>query len=311
MKSLSRRGFLQSSAVLASTAVLAPHLPVGKVPQKSLRLGGPIFLKSDDPDELAREHRRLRYSAAYVPAVELGDTGKIEAIRKAFAAQNVIIAEVGAWVNMLEQDAEKRRKNMAYVTDRLALAEAVGARVCVNIGGSYSPTHWDGPDARDMSKEYFDATVENCRKVIDAVKPKRAKFALEMMGWSLPDGPDSYLKFIKAIDRPAFGAHVDVANIINSPTRFFSNAALMDETFRKLGRWIVSVHAKDIAPKDGHFVETMPGRGSLDYAAYIRNVTSLAQEVPLMLEHLRTAEEYDEARQFVIKKATEIQIPLA
>ena len=278
--------------------------------QKPLRLGGPIFLKSDDPDALAREHRRLQYSAAYVPPVNLNDSDKISAIRKAFAAQNVLIAEVGAWVNMLDQDAEKRRKNLAYVTERLALAEAVGALTCVNIAGSYNPTHWDGPDPRNLTPDYFDATVENCRAVIDAVKPKRAKFALEMMGWSPPDGADSYLKFIKAIDRPAFGAHIDIANIINSPDRYYNNTALINETFRKLGRWIVSAHAKDIVGKDGHFAEIMPGSGGLDYAAYLRNVTSLPQEVPLLLEHLRTAEEYDKARQFMIGKAADVQIPL-
>lgn len=310
MKSISRRAFLCSSAVLAGSTFVAP-LANSKNAPKSLRLGGPIFLKSDDPEALAREHRRLRYSAAYVPPVELKDTNKINAIQKAFAAQNVLIAEVGAWVNMLDLDAEKRRKNLSYVTERLALAEAVGALTCVNIAGSYNPKNWDGPDARNLSKDYFDATVENCRNVIDAVKPKRAKFALEMMGWSPPDGPDSYLKFIKAIDRPAFGAHVDIANIINTPERYYNNTALINETFRKLGRWIVSCHAKDIYGKDGHFAETMPGRGNMDYVTYIRNVTSLPQEVPLMLEHLRTAEDYDEARQYVISQATKAQIQLA
>lgn len=310
MNPLSRRQFLHSSTVLAGS-LLAPSLPAFRPAPKPLRLGGPIFLKSDDPEELAREHRRLQYSAAYVPAVSLTDTAKIEAIRKAFAAQNVIIAEVGAWVNMLEQDAEKRAKNLTYVSERLALADAVGALTCVNIGGSYNPKQWDGPDARNLSKEYFDATVENCRKVIDAVKPKKAKFALEMMGWSLPDGPDSCLKFIKAIDRPAFAAHIDIANIINTPGRYYQNTDLMDETFRKLGRWIVSVHAKDVYGKDGHFAETMPGRGALDYVTYIRNVTALPQETPFLLEHLRTPEEYDEARKFVIGKAAEAGVPLA
>lgn len=311
MKPISRRTFLASSAVLSASTFLTPAgLGAGAGP-KPLRLGGPIFLKSADPDELAREHRRLGYSAAYTPAADLNDTAKIEAIRKAFAAQNVIIAEVGAWVNMLDQQAETRRKNLNYVTERLALAEAVGALTCVNIAGSFNPLRWDGPDARNLTKEYFDASVENCRKIIDAVKPKRAKFALEMMGWSLPDGPDSYLKFIKAIDRPAFGAHIDMANIINSPARYYNNTALINETFRKLGRWIVSAHAKDIYGKDGHFAETMPGRGQLDYGAYLRNITALPQEVPLLLEHLRTAEEYDEARQFVMAKAAASNIPLA
>lgn len=111
MKSIIRRRFLQSSAVLAGSLFI-PSLPAFRLAQKPLRLGGPIFLKSDDPEELAREHRRLGYSSAYVPAVDLKDTTKIDEIRKAFAAQNVILAEVGAWVNMLDQDAEKRRKNL-------------------------------------------------------------------------------------------------------------------------------------------------------------------------------------------------------
>ncbi|GAB3943599.1 hypothetical protein GCM10028805_10060 [Spirosoma harenae] len=132
-----------------------------------------------------------------------------------------------------------------------------------------------------------------------------------MMGWSLPDGPDSYLKFIKAIDRPAFAAHIDIANIINSPARYYNNTALINETFQKLGRWIVSVHAKDVHGKDVHFAETMPGKGHMDYATYIRNVVSLPREVPFLLEHLRTPEEYDEARQFVISQADKAQISLA
>lgn len=212
---------------------------------------------------------------------------------------------------MLDQDAEKRRKNREYVTERLALAEEIGALTCIDIGGSYNPKQWDGPDARNLTKEYFDATVENCRAVIDAVKPKKAKFALEMMGWSLPNDADSCLKFIKAIDRPAFAAHIDIANIINSPERFYQNKALINDTFKKLGKWIVSCHAKDIVGKDVHFAETMPGRGGMDYVTYLRNVTALPRAVPLMLEHLRTPEEYDEARLFITKTAQQTGILLA
>ena len=45
--------------------------------------------------------------------------------------------------------------------------------------------------------------------LIDAVRPKRAKFAFEMMQYSLPDSIDLYLDLIRAIDRPAFAAHLD------------------------------------------------------------------------------------------------------
>ena len=157
---------------------------------RSIRLGGPVFLKSDDPRELAREHRRLGYSAAYCPNARSADGDRTRAIREAFTAESVIIAEVGAWKNMLDPDPAARKTNIDYVIERLALAEAVQSRCCVDIAGSYNPKYWYGMNPRNLSKEFFDATVENCRRVIDAVKPTRTRFTIEMMPWSLPDGPD-------------------------------------------------------------------------------------------------------------------------
>ena len=91
-----------------------------------LRLGGPTFLKSDDPAELAQEHVRLGYRAAYAPKVEVNDADRIKAIIKEFAARDVVLAEVGGWCNMLDPDPEKRRKNLAHVQDRLAAGRTAG-----------------------------------------------------------------------------------------------------------------------------------------------------------------------------------------
>jgi len=283
-------------------------------PSRPVRLGGPIFLKSEDPRELAREHRRLGYSAAYCPAATVENSALIAEIQKAFAAENVVIAEVGAWVNMLDPDAEKRRANLQFVTDRTALAEAVGARCCVDIAGSYDPKIWYAPNPRNLSREFLDATVENCRHVIDAVKPTRTKFTIEMMGWNLPDGPDTYLELIRAVDRPAFGVHMDVCNGINSPTRYYRNSEFIAECFRKLGPWIASCHAKDLEWKvelNVHFQEVVPGRGQVDYAAYLRELSKLERDAPLMLEHLKTAEEYEEGKKYIQKVAAGIGVQFA
>lgn len=279
-----------------------------------VRLGAPIYLKSDDPRELAREHRRLGYSAAYCPRAKADDTAAVREIEKAFAAENVVIAEVGTWVNMLDADAEKRRANMRFVIERMALAETVGARCCVNTAGSYNPKVWYGPDPRNFSREFFDATVENCRRVIDEVKPKRTKFTLEIMGWALPQGPDSYLRLIKAIDRTGFAVHLDIANGINSPERFYANARFIAECFQKLGPWIVSCHAKDLRweiEMNVHFVEVVPGRGQLDYSEYLRQLAKLPGDAPLMLEHLKNAEEYAEGVQYIRGVARQTGITFA
>jgi sugar phosphate isomerase/epimerase len=270
---------------------------------KTMRLGGPIFVKSDDPAVLAKAHRDLGYRAAYAPAeLAATDKNRIAAVIEEFARQDVVIAEVGAWCNMLDPAPEKRRQNMEHVTERLALAELLGARNCVNIAGSYDPTVWYAPNPKNLSQEFFDATVENCRRVIDAVKPQRTFFSLEMMPWSLPSCPDEYVRLVRAVDRRAFGVHLDVCNTMNSPTRMYNNSAVIHECFTKLGPWIKSCHAKDLKWGPGVQVciqETIPGTGVIDYRTYLRDLSQLPAEAPLMLEHLQSEQQYTQGREYI------------
>src|SRR6478735_987193 len=88
-----RREFLAAAVTLPFFAAAAQRSPTATA-GRPIRLGGPIFLKSADPGELAREHRRLGYSAAYCPAATVTDGDRIRAIKAAFAAERVVIAEV-------------------------------------------------------------------------------------------------------------------------------------------------------------------------------------------------------------------------
>jgi sugar phosphate isomerase/epimerase len=307
----SRRQFLQTSLSLAATfGTLAASKALGATGQDRadtslpVRLGGPLSIQSTDPEELALAHRKLGYRAAYCPNIPLTDSARIKAVSAAFAKHDVAIAEVGRWVNLMDADAEKRRRNLQNVTDGLALAEAAGARCCVDIAGSFSTTSWFGPHPDNLSQKFFDAAVENARKIIDAVKPARAKFCYEMMGWAIPDNADSYLKLMKAVDRPAFGVHLDPCNAVNSPDKFYHNTELLNECFDKLGPAIVSCHAKDLTwdvEMNVHFREVRPGTGSLDYATYLKRIAVLPHNPPLMLEHLSNAEEYDKARLYIME----------
>lgn len=271
-------------------------------------------MKSDDPEDLAREHRRLGYSAAYCPMVKIRDHARLRAIEAAFRKENVVIAEVGAWKNLLDPDLAKRKENFDYVAERMAIADEVGARCCVDIAGSYNTKSWYGPHPKNLSKEGFDATVENCRRILDQVKPKRSFFTVEVMGWLHPDSPDGYLRLIKAVDRKSFAVHLDVCNAVNSPEKFYNSGAMIDEWFRKLGPHIRSCHAKDlqwIVELNLHFLEVIPGRGEVDYRAYLRGLRGLRAAAPLMLEHLKTAEEYQEGFEYIKRIANEMKYSLA
>jgi sugar phosphate isomerase/epimerase len=268
-----------------------------------MRLGGPVFVKTDDPRELARAHRELGYRAAYCPGVDINDTARIAAITKAFAAEDVVIAEVGAWCNIMSPDLAERKKNIDHVIHQLALADAVGALCCVDIAGSFHPTNWAGPHPDNLSTRAFEITVENARTIIDAVKPKRAKFSIEMMQWVVPDSAESYASLLMAVDRPAFAVHMDPVNLINSPARYYDTAAVIRECFERLGDKIVSCHAKDIILRENatvHLDEILPGRGGLDYKTFLTCLNALPQDAPLMLEHLATAADYAQARDYIV-----------
>lgn len=314
-RSTSRRDFLTQAAAVAATGWLAASSSKLRAAPTStthpIRLGAPIFKGPRDPEELALAHRKLGYRAAYCPAVKLDETERIRDIAAAFAKHDVVIAEVGRWCNLMDADPAKRAANLTTVTDGLALAEAIGARCCVDIAGSFNEKVWSGPHPKNVTREFFDLAVENARKIIDAVKPQRTKFGYEMMGWSLPDSPDSYLELIKAIDRPAFAVHLDPCNLINSPSRFYRNADVINEAFDKLGPWIVSCHAKDLAwvpEMNVHFLEVPLGTGELDYPTYLKRLAALPRDVPLMIEHMKTPEEYHQSREHLFQLGAKIGV---
>jgi sugar phosphate isomerase/epimerase len=325
-ESISRRTLIAGAAGVFATAPLrgaGRRMPLGAnviLPNATpiYTVGGQVgYREQDDPDVLAQAHKRLGYTAAFCPDAKPGDTARVRAIRDAFAKEEVLIAEVGAWRNMMTPDAGARKANVDYVTSQLALADELGVKCCVDIAGSFDGSTLSGPHAKNLSKEFFDGTVDNCRKIVDAVKPRVAKFSIEMKAWDLPDGPDSYLELIRAIDRSAFGVHIDICNIINSPTRYYNNTALIHETFQKLGRWVLSCHAKDLkwaVQVNVNFAEVPPGQGGIpgqpnsgvDYRAYISEVNKAG--VPLMMEHFTTNDEFQQGAQYIRKIAAELGV---
>ena len=274
----------------------------------------------DDPHEIARAHKQFGYSAAFCPKVSLAESSLLKAIREAFEQEDVIIAEVGAWRNLIDRNLEKRQHNLDYVIEQLVVAEELGAVCCVDFIGSIlgneqaqRPNLPFDPHPFNLSEEGFELTVETVRKIIDAVNPRRTKFTLELMQWQLPDSPEVYLELIEAIDRPAFAAHMDPVNIIFTPRQYFDNGSLIRHAFKLLGPHIVSCHAKDIHMRSQlalHLDEVIPGQGVLDYRTFLSEMNKLPGDMPLMLEHLTTSEEYGQARDHIVKVARESKIPL-
>jgi len=311
---MKRRNFISLSASgLAALSVMPSGLAANTTAQSEVRLGGPVFGKYNSPEEWVVALKKLGYRAAYCP-VSLGAPSDLIKAYKDIAAKNdIIIAEVGAWSNPIDPESGKAETALKKCIDSLALADEIGANCCVNVSGSRNPKHWAGPHKDNLTEATFDLIVETTRKIIDAVKPTRTFYTLEAMPWSFPDSVDSYLKLIKAIDRKQFGVHLDPMNLVTSPQIYYRNGDMIRDCFRKLGPQIRSCHAKDIILREDNAVpqldEILAGKGNLDYSVFLTELAKL-KDIPLMMEHLNTAEEYVQATAYIRSVGKSVNVVL-
>lgn len=262
----------------------------------SLRLGANLP-NTSSPEEWIEINRKLGYSAAYCPINNDAPDLVVRAYEDAAKKAGLIISEVGAWSNPISPNEKQQKDAFNYCCKQLDLADRIGARVCVNIAGSRNAKKWDGPDKDNFTKDTFDMIVEVTRKIIDTVKPTRTYFALETMPWIVPDTVDSYFDLLKSIKRERFGVHFDPTNLIMSPRRYYNTREIIKYGFKKLGKHIKSCHAKDIIiltdswRTQACFEETLPGTGALDYAVFLTELTKF-EDIPLMIEHLKSQDEF-------------------
>lgn len=277
-----------------------------------IRLGGPVFGQWDGPAGWIAAVQAAGYRAAHCPVGLDADAATVRAYARAAEQADVMIAEVGAWSNPQSSDAATRAAALDKCQRSLDLAERIGARCCVNVAGSRGP-RWDGPYADDLTEETFEMVVATTREIIDAVRPTRTCYTLETMPWMVPNSVDSYVRLIEAIDRPAFAVHLDPVNLICSPQRYFANGALIRDAIARLGPRLRSCHAKDILLQEQlttHLDEVRPGLGMLDYRTFLMELDRLDSDVPLMLEHLPNAAEFQLGADYIRSVAREVGVAL-
>lgn len=273
-----------------------------------MRLGASVFYNGTDPEQYALAHVEKGYGAAVCPEwLSLERPQELENFKRAMKKHDIVIAEVGAWSNPLDQNKAEAEKSIKLMVDKLRLAEELGAVTCVNILGTKQTASWFGPHAEDYSKEFFNEAVAVCQYVIDEVKPERTKLSFEMMPYCFLDSPEEYLRFLQAVDRKAAGVHLDICNNMNSPRRFYNNTDYIKHTFDLLKKEIVTLHLKDIALKADSltvvFEEVLIGTGGMDYVTLMQEISKLPADTPAILEHLQTEEQYDMAAKATVEFA--------
>ena len=276
-----------------------------------MRLASPLPHTFDSPEGWVELLRERGFRTAYWPLPDDASFDEVDAYALAAESAGISIAEVGAWLaNPLSRDDTVRAQGLARCQERLALADRVNARCCVNISGSFSDV-WDGPHPDSLSPDTFALIVDSVREIIDAVQPERTYYALEPMPYLLPDSPDSYLALLEAVERDRFAVHLDPVNMINTPAKLYDHAGFLRECFDKLGPHVRAVHAKDMTITNQltlDMPERRPGLGDIDFRVFMTEMQRLDPDTPFLVEHLDSDEDYVAAVAHVRAVADELGV---
>lgn len=259
-----------------------------------MRLGISSPLEHNNPKEWALKHKALGLGTINFPLSSEDDDALIDAYFNEAKKNDLVIAEVGVWRNTLDINEEARKKAIKFAVKQLELADRIKASCCVNIMGARG-LRWDGAYKENFTKETWQLGVKTIQEIIDEVNPKNTYFTIESMPWMFPTGPDEYLQLLESVDRDRFAVHMDLFNWITTPRRYFFNEEFIYECFEKLGKHIKSCHLKDVKMEDDYtlfFRETSTGSGGINIKRLIEKGLSVDENMPFIIEHLNTDEEY-------------------
>lgn len=267
-----------------------------------MRLGISSSLKHKDAKEWAQKMAAIGCKSVVFPLDFTASENEIADYVDAAHDNDLLIAEVGIWKNVFAPNREECEHARTYAVGQLRLAEAIGAKCTVNVSGAFGGAIWDGGYAQNFSKRCWDEIVGYTQKLIDEVHPMKTKYCIEPMPWMYPTNADEYLQLMEDINRAQFQVHLDFVNMINCPRKYFFMDEYMDECFSKWGPYICSCHLKDIILKDDltFQLEEVPcGKGVLNIEKYCNLASKQDSNIPMIIEHLHTDEEYISSLSYV------------
>lgn len=258
-----------------------------------MRLGIAKALTHNTVKEWAEKHSALGLSAVVFPVNCNAEKLKIIDYKQAADDYGLTIAEVGAWRNLLDKNPEKAKENLDFSMRTMEMADKIGAKCVVNISGSLSDEYWDGGARENYAQETFENVVSIIKKIISV--SNKCPFTLEPMPWMIPYDADNYLAILQAVNDSRFAVHMDAVNMICTPKKYFFQKEYLDEIFDKLGKDIVSAHLKDLKLSNRltfQLAECEPLMGGFETAYYLKGLEKLNADMPVIIEHLQTDEDY-------------------
>ena len=271
-----------------------------------MKLG--ILLAGRRPEDIAHRLGQAREAGFFLCQLNLHQSGytraDMVAVMDAMEDAGVRAVAIGCYVNPLRpDDASVNGTCRADLDLVLSSLDLLGARRVVLWSGTHASALFE-PDARNQSAESEEALREFLTDVVDRTRVRHYWLVIEPWRTHVLGDESRAVTFYQSLP-----AHVqekvrfvlDAPNLITAERypRCMEHAL---DICRELGPLAGVIHLKDcVMPPDGEEALVGPGRGKLDYEAYLEAISECADEdAPAVIKNVPTGD-YAEVRDYMLR----------
>ena len=232
--------------------------------------------------EIGYDGVELCVGASYPTAPEELDQAERRELRRLLQEAGIEIASfMVVGMKTLEVDPSRHEANLSGLGAILALAADLGVAqpvVTSTIGGRI-----------DASEEERTAMVACVRDWAAVCHEVGGCFAFEPHVGGMIHSPALALWLMEQVDHPALKLKFDYSH-------FEAIDVPLEQAISELAPHIVDVHVKDVRGRYPDFRFLLPGKGQVDYADYLRQMSAIGYDGFITVEisgHVSKAEGYD------------------
>ena len=232
------------------------------------------------------------------------DWEALEKMKKALAKNDLKIAALYAYYNVVDPDVERRQRGEARMNFLISNWRRFGCPiVCTETGTLNEKSEWADSPENETEKGYL-ACRAAIEKLAHAAEKSGAVISIEAYWRNVIGSAVRAERLFHEVNSPALKLVMDPCNYFRKE-ELPQMDAVLDDMFGRVGKQIVIAHAKDVKAAANGTDLPAAGKGVLDYPLFLRLLAKLDREVFLAIEHL-TFEDVPRARDYVLSQFEKI-----
>lgn len=230
---------------------------------------------------------------------------KCHVVRDAFRDANLPICAISGYTNIIHPDKAERARRVGYLKEIIRHARDLGTPYVISETGTYNTESDWVHDPKNKTEEGYAEALSVITDLAQEAYDHGAVFLVENYVNNVIGSVDEVLRLMADLPHPGLGLLMDPTNYFDDYTIRHVDATI-NRMFDALGERIRIAHAKDCKPAEnlgekhaaidaseahtfrgaGAVELPAPGLGVLNYELYLKRLSRLHPNVPIIIEHL-------------------------